>query len=263
MAISQYRGLDFLGTSRITNLPNAIDPQEPATLSQLNSLIEGLAWKDSVRVSTQGNINLASPGSTIDGITMVSGDRVLVRLQTAGAENGIYIWNGAAVIMTRSADASTAPELEQAVAPVEEGTNAGVAYRQTVVNATLGTTTLNWAVFGNTTVAASETVAGVLEIATQSETDTGTDDTRAITPLKLANSVFASRKSATNLGDGSATTYTVTHNFGTKDVMVEVYRNSGSGDTIGVEVTRPTTNTVQLLFDSAPTSNQFRVLVRA
>src|SRR5574343_1048193 len=98
--------MDFNGVARILNLPDAIAAGQPVTFDQLNSAIEGLSWKDNVRVATQGNINLASPGATIDGVTMVSGDRVLVKAQTTQADNGIYIWNGAAVAMTRSLDAN-------------------------------------------------------------------------------------------------------------------------------------------------------------
>lgn len=263
MALDVQRTLDFGGARRITNLPNAIAAQEPVTLSQLNSAVEGLAWKDSVRVSTQGNINLASPGATIDAIAMAVNDRVLVRLQTAGAENGPYIWNGAAVAMTRSLDCSTADELEQAVVTVEEGTNAGTTYRQSVVNATLGTTTLTFGVFGTSAGAASETSAGIAELATQAETDAGTDDARMVTPLKLATSVFATRKFNANIGDGSATSYVVTHNLNTRDVDTEIYRNSGNFDTVLVEVQRTSVNAVTLIFDTAPAANAYRVLVRA
>ena len=63
---------------------------------------------------------------------------MLVRAQTSGAENGIYVWNGAATPMTRALDASTFDELEQATTTVEEGTSAGTTYRQTAVNGTLG-----------------------------------------------------------------------------------------------------------------------------
>lgn len=263
MAIDVKRGLDFGGVSRITNLPNGAGPQEPATVAQLNSAIEGLAWKDSARVSTQGNINLAAPGASINGIAMVSGDRVLVRLQTAASENGIYIWNGDAVAMTRSLDCSTAAELEQAVTTVEEGTNAGTCYRQTVVNATLDTTDLDWAVFGAGAGPASETSSGIVELATQAETDAGSDSARAITPETLANSVYATRKFNAVIGDGAATSYAVTHNLNTRDVEVDVYRNSGNYDTVLVEVQRTSVNSITLLFDVAPASNAFRVLVRA
>jgi hypothetical protein len=147
------------------------------------------------------------------------------------------------------------------VTVVEEGTNAGVSYRQTVVNVTLGTTSLSWTVFGAAAGAASETSAGIAEIATQAETDAGTDDLRIITPLKFATSVFASKKFAANFGDGSATSYAITHNLNTRDVDVEVYRNSGNFDTVEVEVQRTSVNQITILTASAPASNALRVKI--
>lgn len=261
MAIDVQRTLDFGNARRIVNLPDATDPQHPATLAQLNAAIEGINWKDSCRVSTQGNLNLSSPGSTIDGVTMSTGDRVLVRAQTTVAQNGIYIWNGAAVVMTRALDASTAAELEQATVTVEEGTNAGVTYRQTQVNFTLDSGDVIFTTFGTSAGAASETSAGIAELATQSETDTGTDDARIVTPLKLASSVWAVPKFKDNIGDGSATQYDVTHNFNTRDVGVEVFRNSGNYDDVLVEVQRISVNAVRVIFDTAPSSDAFRVIV--
>lgn len=263
MSVLVTRSLDFNNVAGIHNLPDGVSAQDPATVAQLNSAIEGVAWKDSVRVSTQGNLSISSPGSTIDGITMVANDRVLVRAQTTASENGIYIWNGAAVAMTRALDASTFAELEQAVTTVEEGTNAGTSYRQTAVNGTLGSSSVSWTTFGTAAGAASETSQGIAEIATQAETDAGTDDARIVTPLKLATSVWAAKKFAANIGDGSATSYTVTHNLNTKDVRVEVYRNSGNFDTVLVEVQRGSVNAVTIVFDSAPASNAYRVLVLA
>lgn len=263
MPIDVKRGLDFGGTARLTNLPNALADQEPATLAQLKSAIEGLAQKDNARVSTQGNISLASPGSTVDGITMAASDRVLVRAQTAQTENGVYIWNGAAVLMTRALDASTFDELESALVPVDEGTNAGQVWRQTLVNGVLGTNNVLFVQFGTAAAAASEASAGVLQIATQAITDAGTNDLQAITPLKLATSVFAVRKFNANIGDGAATSYVVTHSLNTRDVTVEVVRNSGNFDTVLAEVQRTNVNAVTVLFDAAPAANAFRVLVRA
>lgn len=263
MAIDVKRGLDFGGAIRITSLPNALNDQEPATFGQLKSAIEGLAQKDNVRVSTTANISLASPGATVDGITMVSGDRVLVRAQTTQTENGIYIWNGAAVLMTRSLDASTFDELESALVPVDEGTNAGQTWRQTAVNGVIGTNNVLFAQFGTGSSAATEASQGVAEIATQAETDAGVDDARFVTPLKLATSVFGTKKFNQNIGDGSATSYAVTHNLNTRDVEVDVYRNSGNFDTVLAEVQRTSINVVTILFDVAPTASAFRVLVRA
>ncbi|MGE0196093.1 MAG: hypothetical protein AB7P48_10775 [Methylocystis sp.] len=255
--------LDFNSVAKLLNFPDPTAAQHAATKAYVDSAVEGLAWKDSVRVATQSNLNLASPGSTIDGVTMVAGDRVLVRAQSSAAENGIYIWNGAATPATRAPDASTAAELEQAVTTVEEGTSAGASYRQTAVNITLGSGAVSWTAFGTAAGSASESSAGVAEIATQGETDTGTDDARIVTPLKLANWSGRKLKYATDVGDGSATQYTITHNFNTRDVQVEVYRNSGNYDSVIVDVERTSVNAVRLTFASAPSSNQFRVVALA
>lgn len=261
MALDVQRSLDFGNARRITNLPDGVGAQEPATVAQLNAAVEGIAWKDSVRVRTGSNVTVASPGASLDGVALAANDRVLLGAQTAPAENGIYIWNGAAVPMTRSLDMNVAAEVEQAVTTVEEGTSAGTSWRQTIVNVTLGTTGLAWTTFGTAASAASETVAGIAELATQAETDAGTDDLRMVTPLKLATSVFASKKFAVNFGDGSATSYAINHNLNSFDVDVEVFRNSGNRDTVLCEIQRTTVNQVTLVFDSAVASNALRVKI--
>lgn len=252
---------DFNSVSRILNLPNATTDQEPATLAQLKSQIEGLAWKESVRVKAQANINLAAPGATIDGVTMANGDRFLPASQTTASQNGIYVWNGASTPATRALDASTFAELEAAVVTVEEGTDAGTSWRQTEVNGTIDTSTITWVSFGVSVPNASETTAGKIEIATQAETDTGTDDQRAITPAKLKNWSGAPKRFAADVGDGSNTSFTITHNLGTRDLQVGIYRNSGNYDEVECEVRHTSTTQVTLIFSSAPTSNQFRVVI--
>lgn len=263
MAIDVQRTLDFGNARKAINLPNPTNAQDAATKAYVDSAVEGLAWKDSVRVATQANINLNSPGATVDGIAMDSGDRVLVHAQTAGEENGIYVWNGAAVAMTRSLDCSNASELEQAITTVEEGTSAGVTFRQSVVNVTLGTTPLVWGTFGASVPSASNGTSGTVALASQVEVDTGTNPNKAVTPETLKNSVWSKQKYAANIGDASANSFVVTHNFGTRDVDVKVYRNSGNYDEVVVEVQRTTLNSVTVLFDpeSPPAVNAFRVVV--
>lgn len=255
--------LDFATVSRILNLPDGTAPQHPATVAQLEAAIAGLAWKDSVRVATQANLNLTAPGASVDGVTMVAGDRFLARAQTAGADNGIYIWNGAAVAAVRAADAASFPDLEQAVVTVEEGTSAGTTYRQTAVNGTIGVTSVAWVTFGTAAPTASETVAGIAEIATQAETDAGADDARFITPLKLKTSPHAARRYATTFGDGSNTSYDLNHNLGTRDVIATIYLAASPYDEIWCEIEHKDGNTLTVKTNVAPTTNQYRIVVLA
>ena len=260
MARKFFADADFQGVSKVINLPSPTAAGDAANKGYVDSAIEGLAWKDSCRVATQANLSIASPGATIDGITMASQDRVLVRAQTAGAENGIYVWNGASTAMTRSLDCSTFDELEQATTTIEEGTSAGVTYRQTAANGTLGTTAVSFTVMGTAAPAASTTQPGISRYATQSEMDAGTPGVTAA-PDVIANWSGRLKKVSTNIGDGSATTYTVTHNLNTRDVVVRVFPNSGQFDDVETDVQRTSVNAVAVAFATAPAANAYRVVV--
>jgi hypothetical protein len=261
MARKFFTDIDLQSTSKVINVPTPSAAGDAVPKSYVDSVIEGLAWKDSARVGTQSNLNLSSPGSAIDGVTMASQDRVLVRNQSTQTQNGIYVWNGSAVAMTRSLDASTFAELEQAIIAVEEGTDAGTTWRQTQINGTVDSSNVLFTSFAAAAPAASETTAGIAEIATQAETDTGTDDARIVTPLKLANWSGRIRKVSSNIGDGSNTSYTVTHNLNTRDVVVRLFPNSGQYDDVEADVQRTGVNTVTVVFATAPASNAYRVVV--
>ena len=65
---------------------------------------------------------------------------------------------------------------------------------------------------------------------------------------------------ATSIGDGSATSYAVTHNLGTQDVIVQLY-DASSLDTVYADVVRTSTSVVTIDFAVAPTTNDIRVLI--
>lgn len=263
MARDFHTNINLVGGAKITGLPAASATGEAVTYDQLNAAIEGVAWKDSVRVASTANLTLSGPGATIDGITMASGDRFLAKDQSAQSANGIYVWTGAATPATRAPDANTAAELEAAVVTVEEGTSAGASFRQTQTNFTLDTNNVVWTSFGTAAPAASETTAGIAELATQAETDTGTDDARIVTPLKLATWSGRKRKFTQTFGDTSATAFNLDHNFNTRDVQVEVFKNSGNYDTVIPDITRPSVNRVTLTFATAPGTNAFSAVILA
>lgn len=105
--------------------------------------IPGAAYKQSVRCATTANITLSGT-QTIDGVSVVAGNRVLVKNQTTASQNGIYVVN--ASTWTRSTDADAADEIGAAVVNVDSGTaNGGELWTTTFkITDTLGTTAMNW-----------------------------------------------------------------------------------------------------------------------
>jgi hypothetical protein len=144
MPIQVASNQQFILGARISGLQNAIANDEPVVLAQVMAMINRNAFKDDARVKTTGNIAIASPGATIDTVSMVAGDRVLVASQSTNTENGIYIWNGAAVPMTRSLDAATFDDLESALILISEGSQLGTRWRQAAVNGVIGTNAINF-----------------------------------------------------------------------------------------------------------------------
>jgi hypothetical protein len=102
----------------------ATDTDVATVQTNVDNLAAGMRFKDSVRVATTANINIASPGTAIiDGVTLTSGDSVLLAGQTTQSQNGAYTFNGSGSAMTRRADSNTSGEVKAAtVYPVDQGT---------------------------------------------------------------------------------------------------------------------------------------------
>lgn len=104
-------------------------------------------WKQPVRMAAASNVTRSGTGTTIDGITPVVGDRVLLMGQTAATENGIYVVASGA--WARAADAATGTDLIGAAVVVGSGT----VYKDTTWLCTndvltLGSTAVVWAPLG-------------------------------------------------------------------------------------------------------------------
>jgi hypothetical protein len=139
-----------LNGQKITGLADGTAGTDAVTKQQLDAVATGLDVKGSVRAASTANVTLATPGTTIDVVTLVAGDRVLLKNQTTASENGIWVWNGAAVPMTRATDADTSAEVNSGLFTfVEEGTaNSDSGWVLSTNNPiTLGTTGLTFAQF--------------------------------------------------------------------------------------------------------------------
>ncbi|AMV16608.1 hypothetical protein [Planctomyces sp. SH-PL14] len=261
MAFEQLVNVDFGGVAKPVNLPDPTSPQDAATKAYADSLIEGLNWKDNVRLATTGNVNLSSPGGTIDGVTPATDDRILVKSQTDETENGIYFYTGSSSAMTRCPDADTFDKLENAVVTVDEGTtNAQTRWRQTEVNGTLDTDDIVWDSFDAAVPDASTTVKGKVELATQGEVDAGTDQTRVVTPETLAGWAGRKFKYTSTFGNGSDTVYTITHNLGTKELVAQV-RRASNDNVVGCDIQMTSTTAATVTLAAAPGSNALKIVI--
>jgi hypothetical protein len=129
-------------TATMTNQP--VGNLDLCNKTYVDAAIVGLSWKQPVRAATTANITL-SGAQTIDTVAVVDGDRVLVKDQTAQADNGIYI---VGTPWTRSPDADTYDEMVSAMVFVESGGLAGAAFYCPIQpGGTLGVTAITWSNF--------------------------------------------------------------------------------------------------------------------
>lgn len=121
-----------------------------ADKAYVDMIAAGLKWKAPVRVATTANGTLASAfenGDTVDGVALVTGDRILLKNQSSATENGIYTVNASGA-PTRATDADSGAELVQAAVFVMEGTaNADRAFVCTNNSITLGATSITFVTF--------------------------------------------------------------------------------------------------------------------
>jgi len=119
-----------------------------------------------------------------------------------------------------------------------------------------------------TVTSATAAAAGVVELATPTETTQGTSSNRAVTPEGVERFRSDRESVFTVSGDGTTTSFALTHSFGTRMVMCEIvdYGDGGTGatyETVYADVTRNTDNQLTIEFGAAPAATQdYRVMLR-
>lgn len=289
-------GAIAMGTNKITGLGTPTADADAANKGYVDSVAQGLDTKASVVAATTTNGTFATAfadGQVVDGVTLATGNRLLIKNQTDATTNGIYTVNASGA-PTRSTDMDNGSEFPSAYVFVEQGTvNADTGWVCTNnAPVTLGSTNITWTQFsgagtytanngvlltGSVFSFAPESGKGLqtsangaaIKLATTSGLNVTTDlavgagnGITVLTNTVAIDSAVVVSKYNASVGDGSATSYTVTHNLGTRDVQVTVYDNSAPYAEVICDVNHATTNTITLLFSVAPTSNQYRVVVQ-
>lgn len=262
-SLSQPTGAVGWNSQKITGLADGTAPGDATTLSQVQGLIATGTNKTAVRVATTVNSTLASTfenSDVVDGVTLATGDRILIKNQTTGSENGIYTVNASGA-PTRATDADLSAEVKAGLSVwVNEGTTQADTRWVLTTNdpITLGSTAL---VFTQDFAATATTAgAGLTATGNVLAVGAGTGITVAADSVAVDQAVVMTRH-AVSVGDGAATSITVTHNKNTKDVIVSVYDNTTPFAQVECDVEMATVNTITLKFATAPTSNQYRCVV--
>ncbi|AZS07968.1 hypothetical protein PBI_GRAY_118 [Gordonia phage Gray] len=258
-----------MGSQKITGLADGTASTDAVNKSQLDAIAamaaNGIAIKQPVLAVATGNISLTTI-TTIDGVTIPTNGRFLLAGQTDATQNGIYIKN-ASNAAVRATDADAAGELAPGTQVFVTGgtVNADTAWA-IVSDATItpGTDAQTWTKVPGQTGSSYTWGNGLLNTSNTISVKPGIGITVSDGSVNVDTSVVV-RKNAQAVPSGQGTVVTISHGLNTADILaVQVRDTSGAantGDLVECGATVTGVNTIQLEFDIAPTTNQYRVAI--
>src|SRR5688500_6617163 len=241
-------GIDLRG-QRAVNAADASAATDLVTKQQLDASVVGLSWKQPVKAATTANITLSGT-QTIDGISILASDRVLVKDQSAATGNGIYVASAGA--WSRATDAASTSELHGAAVYVTSGTtNGDKALTQQTEDPVVGSSTIVWAQFGGGTLPTAG--AGLVLTGSTLEVVAAANGGLQVNAndMQVDSTVTRIQTFATH---ASATSIAITHTLGKRYINAAVFITA-TGERIfpGEEATSTTVYT--FTFGTAPGAN--------
>jgi hypothetical protein len=262
---SPTSNIDFNGV-RLMNVATPTNAADAVNKNYVDNARAGLSVKDPVRLVATTNVNLTAPGASLDGLTLVTGDRFLATAQTTATQNGIYIFNGAASAATRSLDADGAGEVfDGSMVAVAEGSFAGYQYIQTAsASGAPGTWTQTWIVFqtgGQTYVAGNGLTLTGTTFAISAPVSLANGGTGATTAAGARTNLGLPTKfSVNNVAYTAGVAYDITHGLGTQDFTMSV-RTLSDNRVITIDWAAKDANTITMYPDLSFTAASLRIVV--
>jgi hypothetical protein len=242
----------WLGNNRLGGLAEPVFSSDAATKNYVDNAVNGLDWKQSVRVATTQQIDLStfsSVGASIDGIMLSRGDRFLVKNQTNAKENGIYVYSPpletdpGVFIPTPLSRASDAQQLSAgATVMIEQGN----------VNADT-----QWRIITDGQIVIGDTDIVFTQIGSVVSYGAGTGIAVSGNTISIDTNTVP-RKYVSNIG-GAADCH-LTHNLGTQDVVVSV-KEIATNQLVECSVRIVDANIVTISFAEPVTYNSMRAIV--
>jgi hypothetical protein len=218
-----------MNSQKITSLATPTDATDAATKAYVDAVSEGLHVHEAVRVATDANVNIANAlenGDTLSGVTLATGDRVLVKNQTTTSQNGIYVVQASGQAI-RALDFDTAAEVDSGdFVFVTSGTYANTGWVQTSRPATIGTDPITFVQFSG---AGTFTAGNGLTINGSEFNVVGTADRITVNADSVdIASTYVGQNTITTLGTIATGTWQAT------DVGV-AYGGTGASDAAGAK----------------------------
>lgn len=244
--VSQQSLVAFVGAQIATAITNGMDYKGAYNAATNTPALD--TGSPSIEI---GDTYAVTVAGTFFGVNVEAGDILIANNTSVDAAN-VADWD---IVQANLTPTSIKSQYES-----NADTNAFTDAEQTLLGNQSGVNT-------GDEVSATTTVEGVIELATQTEVNTGTDTTRAVTPatlqskLGVTGTLNSTVRFTQQIGNGSSTTIVIAHNIGRQFVTAQVFETSSPYAQIECDIELDSVNATSFTFNVAPSSNEYTVVI--